>query len=353
MKKFTLICLAFLCIVSCRKENSISLPNNAQLTPYLKTVNSYLQDSLLKNDYADIDLFNAVLSRFDNGKTNFLRVPFKSKPAETNFIMLQTDSLGNYINGSIINVIQEKQNERSAGFTGEIEKSFLDGKNFKDTKIVNGNAVNNIKLVMEGPPTTTTDYSGYTSFDLMNITDQFYYYSSGLGGYVPVGSGGGGGTSADNYYSYYTPISGSGKDVSLLEFDSYVNEPAEDINKIFNCFNSIPDAGATYSLTLCSDIPNNYDLNTSFVNSPHVGYPGHTFLILTKTNGNTSVTKAFGFYPTMSWSSLLNLVNLPPVPSKIVNNSEHEINASITMNITQSDFNVIKIKSWYFFGFSV
>ncbi len=341
------MCLIFLCVISCRKENGISSSNDLQLTPYLKTVNNFLQDSLTRNDYADIDVSNAVLSRFDNGKINFLRVPFKSKSAETNFVMLQTDSLGNYMNGSIISVTKLKSNSEVHGFNGKINTSFLNGQKIKEVEVINGSTINPVsQRMLPAPSESVTGYDnyGYTSFDLMSLFDQFYYYSSGSGGtYLPVGSGGGdGGSSAGTYYGYYTQVSGGGgggSTIHEIEFDHSESEPAENISKIFNCFNNISNAGATYSLKLCSDVPDNASPYSGFDNRLH---PGHTFLILTKTNGTQSITKAFGFYPNSGYKSIF----FEPVSGKIVNDADHEINASIEINnLTQSNFNSIKSKA--------
>ncbi len=69
--------------------------------------------------------------------------------------------------------------------------------------------------------------------------------------------------------------------------DSNAGDPPVDIVKIFNCFNLLPDAGATYSVKLCVDIPVNGNPNWPIAS---VGDVGHTFLTVTKTNGSNSIT---------------------------------------------------------------
>ena len=111
-----------------------------------------------------------------------------------------------------------------------------------------------------------------------------------------------------------------------IEIDESASSPGVDIKKLFKCFDNIPDfPAATYSITLCADVPvNNYPSETVALNAN----PGHTFVIITKTNGTQSVTQAFGFYPTNGKNSI---TTLGPVPSKIVDDKLHEINASITI----------------------
>lgn len=100
----------------------------------------------------------------------------------------------------------------------------------------------------------------------------------------------------------------------------------------------MPDAGASFSVKLCTDIPVNSDplFPVDFSLSP-----GHTFLTLIKTNGAQNITQSFGFYPDSRW----NIAGFS-VTSKIKDNgvqyNEHEYNASIVMNnISAAQFNQI------------
>lgn len=128
------------------------------------------------------------------------------------------------------------------------------------------------------------------------------------------------------------------QDILVVEFENFTDAPGEDITKIFNCFDEVSDYGASYSIKLCSDVPINRFPTAASNLSLSVG---HTFLVVTKSNGNQSVTKAFGFYPKSS-------LPIGDVPSKIQNdgNGVREINASIEMpNITQQQFDIIKNKA--------
>lgn len=116
------------------------------------------------------------------------------------------------------------------------------------------------------------------------------------------------------------------------------NEPQVSLQSLFNCFNQIPNNGATYSVKLCADLPVN-----GFANAPFnlTGKsPGHTFLILTKTNGTQSISQSVGFYPIGSGGNPLN----PNATGGFKNNGfpNHEYNASINANnLTASNFSLI------------
>lgn len=133
-----------------------------------------------------------------------------------------------------------------------------------------------------------------------------------------------------------TPPSGTvGWNPAPIDYiDENAGDPPIDLQKFMNCFSLVPDAGATYSIKLCSDLPVNYFPNIPFnINLS----PGHTFITLTKTNGTESVTQSVGFYPnTMSASA----------PGGFRDNGiigdGHEYNAAITINTASAgNFNTV------------
>jgi hypothetical protein len=136
------------------------------------------------------------------------------------------------------------------------------------------------------------------------------------------------------------PTSGSGE---ILEFevDESESEAAKDIEKIFKCFDQIPNGpGTTYQIKLCADLPSN-----SNPTSPNWLFSaGHAFLVMTKTNGTQSISQPFGFYPQSGFQSL----GRDPVNSKIVLDSSHEINASMEIECGYSEFENIRLfgKLW-------
>ncbi len=116
------------------------------------------------------------------------------------------------------------------------------------------------------------------------------------------------------------------------------NEPQISLQSLFNCFSQIPDAGATYSVKLCVDLPVNAVWNAPF-NLTHKS-PGHTFLTLTKTNGTQSISQTVGFYPIGSGGNPIN----PNATGGFKNNGRpvHEYNAAVNAyNVTASQFSMV------------
>jgi hypothetical protein len=127
-----------------------------------------------------------------------------------------------------------------------------------------------------------------------------------------------------------------------IEVEDGESKESRDIEKIFKCFDQIPNGpGTTYKVKLCADVPVN-SAPSAAVNTTLS--PGHTFLVMTKSNGGQSVSQPFGFYPLGGFSSL----GLNPVSNKIVLDANHEINASIEIECTYSEFENIRLfgKLW-------
>jgi hypothetical protein len=116
------------------------------------------------------------------------------------------------------------------------------------------------------------------------------------------------------------------------------NEPKVSLQSLFNCFNQIPDAGATYSVKLCVDLPVNGIWNAPF-NLTHKS-PGHTFLTLTKANGSQSISQSVGFYPIGSGGTPWN----PTATGGFKNNGlpNHEYNAAVNVTgINSAQFSMV------------
>lgn len=141
----------------------------------------------------------------------------------------------------------------------------------------------------------------------------------------------------ENQFEYLEPDSqgeGGGYEIYLDILFDYIDKPAIDLQKFFNCFNNVPDNGANYTIKLCTDLP--VDGSPWWMES--LLTPGHTFLTITKTNGSQSVTQSFGFYPISGLRSIWS----SSCASKIIDDGNHEVEASIAMTITQSEFTAFK-----------
>lgn len=120
------------------------------------------------------------------------------------------------------------------------------------------------------------------------------------------------------------------------EFYFFFNGPAINLEELFNCFDQVPEAGATYKIKLCADLP----VNSSSEPLVNAGAGvGHAFITLTKSNGGVSVSQSFGFYPNTGG---IKTVFGSPQDSKMVNDANHEVNASIEISIDRDAFVLAK-----------
>jgi hypothetical protein len=135
--------------------------------------------------------------------------------------------------------------------------------------------------------------------------------------------------------TWYNPLSCSAYDPGdHFRFD-FGDDPPIDLAAFLRCFDNVPDAGATYSVTLNAALPNDNDPDELEVNS----HPGHAFITMTKTNGSNTVTQSFGFYPRIGRKS----ISMGDVTSAIKNDGNHKVNASIKMdNILESQFQALQ-----------
>jgi hypothetical protein len=117
--------------------------------------------------------------------------------------------------------------------------------------------------------------------------------------------------------------------VMLVDMETQDENAPIDIEKFINCFNAIPDAGATCSIEILADIPVDTDPNKIFNFTSRS--PGHTFLNIRKSNGTQSVSQNIGFYPKLGWKTLLSYAS---IDGKFVDNAQHEFNCGFKISIT-------------------
>jgi hypothetical protein len=384
MKKLIHILIVSSVFLSCRKD-AVIVP--ATTSPYLRTVLSHLRDSLTSTDYLALDTNSTWLT--NPGKTNnyLLRIGFKGKPITQDFLLVHTDPGGSIHVGATVH-LENTTPANSYQFSGSINLRSLSGKDITQSQIVAGHI-----LSLHTAKRLTTTPSGTKEVDVLPAPDADWLpevvvvgYSGGgtptpyisLDALLP-GAGNGdiginSGSSSDNSNSSnggsgggsapattptpttdptppipYTPLdpttfpSHSSFGTSVIEpvdlEPEYIEDlPVINIQKYFNCFDLVPSAGATYSIKLCVDLPINNNPGASMNFSGGVN-AGHSFLAITKSSGSVTVTQCFGFYP-QERPSLLDPFS--PIPSVLKDNSNREINASITMSINSDQFNALK-----------
>ena len=115
------------------------------------------------------------------------------------------------------------------------------------------------------------------------------------------------------------------------------------LERLFKCFDRVPDEGAHYSVQLCAEVPVKSD-PMALVGWRGGENAGHTFLVLKKWRDGIGVTQCFGFYP-LRRPSMWN--PMKGVPSEIRDNEHHEINAAITVELTAAGFLLVLEKALF------
>ncbi|TDW97073.1 hypothetical protein [Dinghuibacter silviterrae] len=374
MKRILLL-LAFLPLAfSCRK--SISPQTESSVSILLH----YLKDSLSATDYADLDTTAILRSNTPDGITTW-RVPLHNPPGSAHFLLVRTGPGGDLLQGRLFHFTRSTP-AGSPTYTGAVDvyslghqvllrsgitEGYIDALHpvqIGNVTIDNMNGATSMpasagaevlpEVVVVGYiATPVSDFTAFVSVDDLLGSLGPGASANGTGAAngqgspgTSVGGGGvGGGVSSGVIYIELNPgdpgnenqPAGPGSIPSILVDQDYTASlPVVDLSKMFNCFdddNIVPSIGATYTITICSDVPVNALPEAAINNDPTSA--GHSFLVVTKTNGTASLTQAFGFYPAQT-PSVFN--PFAPVPSNVKDNGGHEVNASYSINVSHDQF---------------
>lgn len=353
MKYSFLISCLFIILFSCKKEIHQFSNSNIDIIGKIKL---QLKDSVSVNDFQQMDFNHFVLINMGQNNFSIIQIPIKNKSIESDFLLLKVEKDLSFSTGRFINIIRDNEVnliKSSLSFNGRIEIQTLQRNIVLSSKIMDGyidrfggvtSSVNEKTEVVILPPLmpdviiesiypigwSSGGWSGggYSSYPLYNLQNFLGGggTSGGGGNYSPSnpyggnGSGGGGGS---------TPYNGV---IRHIDFEETNDQGTIDLKKYLACFDKMADQGATCTIKLLADIPED-DNSNSFFNW-NTQSPGHTFLQLEKKNGNQNVHQNIGFYPSNGFKSLTFL----PVVGRFADNGEHEFNASITMDITPANF---------------
>jgi hypothetical protein len=352
MKKYFSILLLSLVVFSCKKESTSSVSPGPWIpsSAYLSNVNAYLKTNLADSDYASVDFNNSIISKQPAGW--FLRIAFLHKLISRDFVLLQTDSIGNVSGGKFVHILRDTAVQKV--FNGTIATESIYHSEKHSSVIENGT-----KVLELAPSDDPDDDDSKLPDPCPDCLPEVVVI-----GYAPSGGGGGGGISYSDYLSLtsligngnnpvpvspggtysgiYSPLNGTvpggsspggnapnpkqSVDVTI-NYETYASKPGIDVNAYMKVFSTIPDAGSTCSVTIYTDLP--VDDNPSYIFNILTGATGHCFIQLTKTNGTQTVTQIIG----KTTSKALAVLAFP-VAGKIVDNGLHKYNASLTMNIT-------------------
>lgn len=357
MKYFFLISCLFILLFSCKKEVR-QLPDFSN--NLLDKLKLSLKDSISADDLQQLDFYHSYISKTDKSNFSIVRIPFKNKSIETDFLLLELGPELTISNGRFIHIDREGILKKSINnFNGNILIESLERKMLISSNIVNGyivalhqqNNSQNARYIIELLPDMLPEVimvSNYPPRGGLPMSTTLYYLQSFFGqstsGGSDSGTSGGGvsGSYSDSDPTSYN-YSGSGGGASpnpnpvpientKIDFEDLRYMEAIDLKQYLNCFSKIADAGASYTMKLLVDIPVDEDPTAYFNWS--TGSPGHSFIQIVKKNGTQSIQQNIGFYPATRWKTVTTL----PVAGKFVDNGQHEFNASIKMDLTADNF---------------
>ena len=356
MKKTLLITALLVLLFSCKKEGYFP-------TDYVNIVRTALKDSVSSTDFELLDFSRAATCRIDSMGLYYLRVPFKDKMPNEDFVLVKTNKEGRIERGSIVH-LQGRINtlgdagKEVVGWDGEVSIASLDKQNVLQSSIRNGyitafHPQERYRTATQEPqgqmmPEVIITYFKPLGGGELSWSSWFMLYSfmsadangaggggGGGGGYYSNFSGGGGGS-----YESGDPTSGTGTTDPVIHVDMETQDVKDgiDIQKYVACFNSVPDAGATCTIELSTDIP--VDANPNAFYDFNTGSPGHSFITITKKNGSQTVSQNIGFYPKSGYKAS----TFAPTAGKLVDNAKHEYNAALLMNITPAQLSTALIR---------
>lgn len=293
------------------------------------------------------------MTRLHNSRFDLLKIPFVGKNVSNEFILLKIDSSGNFSKGLIISITGKTTGiDNRYSYNGHINIDFLNRVNKISSIIVDGviSEYHKTSIAYRSlaepilPEVIVTCYihssSDFTTYsDWINLMGLFGNYS-GSSGYYSNMNGSITGSGSNNYSgggSSGTGGNNSGGGIAedntaFIDFE-VLSDVAIDINEYLKCFSSIPNNGASCSVEILTDIPVDNDPNKFFDWSN--GSPGHTFLHLTKSNGDKTVSQYLGFYPKYGWKTLLTAST---IEGKFDDNGTHEFNASLKRDVKPEEF---------------
>jgi len=357
MKFYFSVLLIALALFSCKKQDQkLAPPPVRNDHGYITNVEAYLKNQLSAVDYASIDTSQFYVSK--EGRNWLLRIGIAGKNIDRDFMLLQTDSTGMVFKSQFVYIrrdssglqtfngrISTESLQHSAPFKRIFSNNVITGTSTAKATIENSEEADQDDDIVPAddctgclPLVVVVGYTGgggessgggISYADYLNLMELANGSSSTIGAssgiYSPIATAGsisaGGVTSGG---SSIKPLPGI-----AINFETSYSKPGIDVNAFMKCFASIPDAGSTCSITVYTDLPVND--NPQYIFNILTGATGHAFLSLTKTNGAQSVTQYIG----KTTSKAIAVLGFP-VTGKIVDNTAHKYNATLTMNVTPS-----------------
>ncbi|HWB27697.1 MAG TPA: hypothetical protein VG738_19615 [Chitinophagaceae bacterium] len=330
MKQLNLVMLLYvLLLVSCTKRSGMS----GNTGPIPAAIQMELKDSLSPGDYRLLDFSQGEVINRDSPFICLLRIPLAGQPIAGNFLVVSLDRRGHIKAGRFVQVSAGAAGEKMRGkiihYRGLAgQKGTGAGKPVTGQDQLDAGSRDEVKADQTGTnggdlPPVIVSYTVYPDagisyadwYNLLEMSgDEGFPYE---GYYSPSDGGGGGGGTASAYQ---------------VDFEAPESKDAIDIKKYMDCFGNVQDAGATYTVTICVDLPVDDDPTKIFNWSD--ASPGHTFIELYKNGTGGLVQQVFGFYPDQPWKTVAG----GQIAAKVADDAGHEYQAKYTIGVSASQF---------------
>lgn len=315
-----------------------------------------------------VDFSRVGLTSLYQDSLRLLRIPFQGIALQEKFVLAAVDRAGGMTATRIITIKRDSSaisEERAASYDGQIIVQDAGGTVLLHSALINGFIVSRTAAVRtaagrsgihvvpgEQPnyivmPEIVITVNGagtgqraWYNLELLMSASGYPsqsgsttgYYSAAAGSYGPGGYPTGGSAANSAAVSPSTvftdepmAVDFEGRPVKQINLESYLK-----------CFGSIPDKGAVCTIELFTDIPVDGQPLVGF--NPGTNSPGHTFLQISKKNAGQSIVQNIGFYPEHSYKTLLTTA---PVTGVFGDDQHHEFNASMKLELTPTQFNVV------------
>lgn len=390
-------------IAACYKPPEPVVYLNGTDSSYLSVVQKYVRQHPNVASYDSVDFDKYRISK--QQKCWYFRLPFKNKLLSTDFILLQTDSLGAVGDGRIVHLektasplpppTEGARGQTSITFNGSIQISSLDQKTVIQSNITAGYIEsfhpglrapsNSPNRVRTGNPSnrgekdqkaesfpvpydelpevvvvgyTQTADGGLTWSDYMMLQSMFASTGGGGGG-SSSGGGGGGSSAGGDGYAVYNSIDGSGSsDGNAGPYATGTNSPTTPPHQDPNVTLSYDESYSRPAIDLnawmkCfTDIPD-ADAHSTITLYGDLPVDGDPSVGLNLWNGNTGhcflqLSKTNGAQSVTqiigftAQSAGKAIINADAfVPSKLVDNAGHKYNCSITMPLSAAGLSMV------------
>lgn len=355
----TLLC--FMIFAGCRKQ--IEPASTLPAEPFVTLALDHLRQNLPESEFRSLSTDGYVYLKKSSGGLDLVRFFVKGDASRSvtvsqNGIKItsswfdmkdrQIQSAANQFKLSGITDGRSREITIADGHVAEIvsgskkDKTVISIRQSEDRQIISETLPNG-KLNPEStqwlPEFTVTaqvgglDRTFYSLFWLTGMDPAYLYAYTNINPYEPIDEGGAANSAGE-------PSPPLGNEIEIVPEWEFENAEAIDLAKALKCFDNISNTGARYSMSLYVDIPVNND-PTELAKGVT---PGHSFISMTKSNGSSTMTQVFGFYPAVGILSVFNSA----IKSRIHDNSEHEYDAAITIDsLDEYSFNAAKYLASY------